>query len=99
MSSIEHLTTDDVDQLNLKLHSLFVVSIDNKPSFYCNTLTDAQDQTIEYLRNFPKTQGYKYQIEKYNDYKFVLTSQYLFYVISYETTECNVEINEIFLKS
>jgi len=74
---------------------IFLVSVNHRPLFYCQTRQEAVDQATDFLRNLPQDLGsYTYCIDQEDD-EIVLTSRYKWFVIQYDTVESTATIKEI----
>jgi cobalamin biosynthesis protein CobT len=74
---------------------IYVVCINNVPSFYAKTLTDAQEKARNTLLNMYNDRDRTYHIEEEDSYTMNLTSTYRWFVVSYDTLEATCRIHYV----
>ena len=77
--------------------AIFLVSIDSRPQFYCQSYEEAVDQANDFLRSLATDlPNCAYNIEQEEDSDtIVLTSTYRWFVIQYDTVEAVASIRKI----
>lgn len=74
--------------------TIFIVSIDDKPTFYCQTLDEARKQALDYLGIFSRSSEREYYIEDEGK-TITLSSSYKFFLVKYDAVETVAKISEL----